>query len=83
VVTVRPLLDRIGDFAALLAAVEDEAAVTAIRRSRTTGRPVGAQDWIKAPEARTGRALAPAKRGPKPATKAVEEQGDLFRAASS
>lgn len=38
VITVRPLLDRIPDFAALLAADEDEAAVMAIRRSRSTGR---------------------------------------------
>lgn len=31
--TVAPLLDRIGDFAGFLAAAEDEAAVTTIRRS--------------------------------------------------
>ena len=61
VVTVAPLLDRIDDFAALLAADEDEAAVTAIRRSRSTGRPVGSADWIRILEADTKRPLAPAK----------------------
>ena len=38
VVSVAPLLDRIGDFAAFLDAGDDEAAVMAIRRSRSTSR---------------------------------------------
>ena len=37
VVRVAPLLARVPDFAGLLEAAEDEAAVLAIRRSRTTG----------------------------------------------
>ncbi len=83
VVTVRPLLDRIGDFAALLEAAEDEAAVTAIRRSRTTGRPVGAAAWIRALEARSGRTLAAGRRGPKPRPKAGDEPAELFQTAST
>lgn len=65
-VTVAPVLERVGDFAAHLAAAEDAPAVTAIRRSRTTGRPVGAADWIAALEAAEQRDFAAAKRGPKP-----------------
>ena len=82
VVTTAPLLGRIGDFAALLDADEDEAAVMAIRRSRSTGRPVGAEDWIKALEAQTERTLAVAKRGPKARAGEDERQVDLFHTVS-
>lgn len=81
VVSVAPLKDRIPDFAGLLDAAEDEAAVLAIRRSRTTGRPVGAADWIEALEAATARTLAPARRGPK-SKASTEGQGQLFRTVS-
>ncbi len=66
VVTVAPVLDMVGDFAAYLDAPEDTEAVTAIRHSRTTGRPVGARGWLESLERRTRRQLAPQKRGPKP-----------------
>jgi putative transposase len=82
VASVAPLLDRIGDFAAFLRADEDEAAVMAIRRSRTTGRPVGAKDWIKALEARTERSLAPGKRGRKPRAPEDEPQAELIHTVS-
>ena len=82
-VTVRPLLDRIGDFAGMLeGAEEDEAAVMAIRRSRSTGRPVGAEDWIKGLEAGLGRVLAPARRGPKPKAGPEDRQAGLIRTVS-
>jgi putative transposase len=81
VVSAAPLLARIGDFAGLLDAAEDAAAILAIRRSRSTGRPVGAADWIAALEAETGRGLAPAKRGPKVRV-AAQGQGDLFPTVS-
>jgi hypothetical protein len=74
-------LARIGDFAGLLDAAEDAAAILAIRCSRSTGRPVGAADWIAALEAETGRGLAPAKRGPKVRV-AAQGQGDLFPTVS-
>ena len=77
VVTVAPLLARIEDFAGMLAGAEDEAAIRALLSARTTGRPVGAADWIKALEAETGRTLAPAKRGPK-GKGAAEPGADLF-----
>ena len=70
-------MDRIGDFAGLLEGDEDEAAVMAIRRSRSTGRPVGGPDWTKALEARTERTLAPAKRGPKAGATGDAQPPDL------
>jgi putative transposase len=82
VVAVAPLLERIGDFADFLETREDEAAVMAIRRSRSTGRPVGAADWIEALEAQTGRRLAPARRGPKPRDGEDGGQADLFHTVS-
>ena len=77
-VTVAPLLERIGDFADLLEAAEDEAAVTALRRSRSTGRPLGTAEWLARLEAATTRTLAPRKRGPKPRTNAEPDQAELF-----
>jgi len=82
VVTVAPILDRIGDFAGLVEADEDEAAVMSIPRSRSTGRPVGAEDWIKSLEGSLGLQLAPAKRGPKPRPASDGAQGSLFRTVS-
>ena len=37
-----------------------------LRRAETIGRPIGDPDWLEALEARTGRTLAPGRRGPKP-----------------
>ena len=66
-VSVAPVLERYGDFAALLAERSDDArAWLALRRSETSGRPIGDAIWIAMLEARTGRKLAPQKRGPKP-----------------
>ena len=38
----------------------------ALRRAETIGRPVGDARFMRMAEPKTGRALAPAKRGPKP-----------------
>ena len=66
-VRVAPALERYEDFAALLEDGTGEAeAWRALRRSETSGRPVGSAGWIEALEQSTGRALAPRKRGPKP-----------------
>jgi putative transposase len=65
-VTVRPLLDRAGDFAAFLGADEDQQATRALRMAETTGRPVGEAAWVEELERLSGRVLAPKKRGPKP-----------------
>ena len=66
-VKVAPALERYGDFAAFLGDGAGEIdAWRALRRSETSGRPLGSDAWIAALEARTGRVLAPQKRGPKP-----------------
>jgi putative transposase len=81
-VTVAPMLERVGDFAAYLDEAEDAEHIAALRRSRSTGRPVGAKDWLADLEARTQRALAPRKRGPKVAAKAGGDQVELLSAVS-
>lgn len=66
-VRVAPVRARIDDFAGFLGEDFDEAAdYAALRRAETIGRPIGDADWIAALEARTGRTLAPGKRGPSP-----------------
>ncbi|MBX3480358.1 MAG: transposase [Caulobacter sp.] len=66
VVTVAPMLSRFADFAGYLSAENDPRAVEALRRSYSTGRPVGAADWVRALEGETGRTLGAAARGRKP-----------------
>ena len=66
VVTVAPVLDRVGDFARFLAEPFDaDAAYAPLRRAETIGRPIGDAGWLAELEARTGRPLQPRKRGPK------------------
>ena len=65
-VTVAPVLARVGDFAGFLDQDFDEAAAYgALRRGESIGRPVGDADWLDALEARTGRRLRPQRRGPR------------------
>lgn len=76
-VRVAPALERYGSFAAFLGegaadgADGEEAAWRALRRSETSGRPLGSASWIAGLEARTGRTLAPRKRGPKPRERCI------------
>src|SRR3954470_16037231 len=65
-VKVAPALERYGDFAAFLGDAADLDAWRALRRSESSGRPLGDPHWLARLEARTGRILAPQKRGPKP-----------------
>lgn len=66
VVTVRPALERVGDFAAFLDAPFDgELTYAALRKAESVGRPVGSAEWLADMEQRLGRPLAPQKRGPK------------------
>ena len=67
VVRVAPALERVGDFASFLGEDFDEAlSYAALRKAESVGRPVGSPEWLADMEERTGRALAPRKRGPKP-----------------
>ena len=69
VVVVEPALARVGDFAAFLDQDFDEAAAYGpLRKAELIGRPVGAAAWIAQMEARTGKTLAPGKRGPRAKT---------------
>ena len=71
-VRVAPAIERYGRFADFLGAPADYAdAWRALRQSETSGRPLGGTDWIALLEARTGRALAPRRRGPKPKVQGI------------
>jgi putative transposase len=67
-VSVRPLLDRYGDFAQLLSDRRDDEAVAwdALRKSESSGRPVGSQAWLAQLERSIGRPLLPRKGGRPP-----------------
>jgi REP-associated tyrosine transposase len=65
------VLARFPDFAALLEAGEEEAAMRRLRRAETIGRPIGGEDFVTTLEALSARRLAPAKRGPKPKKSAL------------
>ncbi len=67
VVTVKPVLDRVENFGQFLRARgDDDVDYAPLRRAETIGRPIGDAKWLKKLEAKTGRTLAPQKRGPKP-----------------
>lgn len=66
VVNVAPVLERVGDFKKFLAeSFDEDADYAALRRAETIGRPIGGADWLEFLERRTGRVLAPGKRGRK------------------
>ncbi len=79
-VRVAPLLERIGDIAPFLTQEsEDDTAYAALRRSETTGRPLGHDDWLRQLERDFARPLRPQKRGPKPGTSiAMNAEPGLF-----
>ena len=64
-VTVAPVLERVGDFAASLGSCEDEQANRRLRQAETTGRPAGGEAWISALEQHSGRTLLPQRPGRK------------------
>ena len=72
-VTARPVLERVERFADLLEAGEDEAALRALRNAETTGRPLGAADFIADLEQRLGRPLARRAPGRKARVEAAEQ----------
>ncbi len=61
-----PVRARYPDFAALIAAREDETLSKALRRAESIGRPLGDEAFLDRLEHLTGRSHRPAKRGPKP-----------------
>lgn len=66
-VPVAPLLDRYRDFPEFLGETADYSRRwPALRQSETSGRPLGDAERIQAIKVKTGRILAPQKRGPRP-----------------
>ncbi len=70
-VMVAPLLERVPDFAALLEAEDTPEITERLDRAAGVGRPLGSAAWLADLEARLGRPLAPARRGPKPRVQAA------------
>ena len=60
-----PVLERAPGFAAMLRSGEDEAVSSLLRRSESTGRPLGSSAFLDRVEATLGRDPKPGKRGPK------------------
>jgi putative transposase len=76
-VTVRPVLERIADFAGWIEhGVEDEK-FAALRAAEGTGRPLGTSEFVADLERRLGRRIARRTPGRKPAIK-PEDEADLF-----
>jgi putative transposase len=61
-----PIRDRFGDFADLLASESEADLFERLRAAESIGRPLGNDRFLERIERRTGRALKPGKRGPKP-----------------
>jgi putative transposase len=76
-VTVKPVLDRVRDFAALIADQGNDASFAALRAAEQTGRPLGTADFIEGLERVLGRPVARRAPGRKPAQKAIEQRGFL------
>ena len=66
-VRVKPLLDRVDDWASFLGEGLKDEERDAIRKGERTGRPLGAPAFVKRLEKKLGRTLARRKPGPKPA----------------
>ena len=65
-VTVAPLLERVGDWKTFLADGLDDAALGAIRGRERTGHPLGDDAFFKKLKRRLGRDVKPGKRGRPP-----------------
>jgi putative transposase len=77
-VSVRPVLDRLGQFADLLAGDPDDAAFQALRAAEGSGRPLGNADFIAGLERLLGRPIARRAPGRKP-KETVAWQFDLMQ----
>ena len=70
--SVRPLLDGVGDWRAFLDGGLGEEALEALRRHERTGRPLGSTAFVERLERMLGRSLKKRKPGPK---RAAERAG--------
>ncbi|MFH1746607.1 MAG: transposase [Planctomycetota bacterium] len=65
-VKVKPLLDLVRSWKAVLSQPADEQQVERIRQHARTGRPLGDEKFVARLSKRLGRTLSPRKPGPKP-----------------
>jgi putative transposase len=73
-VTVEPLINRVGDFRKFLDIDPEPALITALSEGQSVGRPLMHDSLIREIEIRLGKAILPAKRGRKPSSRAAESQ---------
>ncbi|SEE49405.1 putative transposase [Rhizobiales bacterium GAS188] len=71
-VSVRPLLERVGRFGDLLASRGEDDAFAALRAAEGIGRPVGTPAFLKRLSRKLGRNIEPRKRGRKPKAAVAE-----------
>jgi len=76
-VIVRPVLDRIADFAGVIRTDADDPAFAALRAAEQTGRPLGTAHFVADLERRLGRKIARRAPGRKPVLR-TETQRSLF-----
>jgi len=65
-VTVKPMLDLVPDWAAYLAGTSLNDTTESTRRHNRTGRALGSAEFIHALERQRGKTLAPKRPGPNP-----------------
>ena len=65
--SVRPLLDRAGDWRTFLDGGLGGEALETLRRHERTDRPLGSAEFVEGLETALGRSLKKRKPGPKPA----------------
>ncbi len=70
---VRPVLDRVMDFRALIADANEDASFAALRAAEQTGRPLGNAQFIEGWERVLGRRIARRAPGRKPKEPMVEQ----------
>ena len=75
-VTVAPLLERLGSMTRLVDTEPEEVALARLRAAELTERPLGSDDFVTRLEDLVQRRLRRQKPGPK--AKAPESSGDLF-----
>ena len=76
-VTVEPLINRVGDFRKFLDIDPEPALITALSEGQSVGRPLMHDSLIREIEIRLGKAILPAKRGRKPSSRAAQSQFKL------
>ena len=77
--TVAPVLERVDDFAALIATDLGRPRLTALRAAETTGRPLGNADFIAGLERMLRRPIARRAPGRKPKAPVTEQMALLTK----